>query len=73
MTLQEIKNKIWGEIPFINKRPYSNNIVGCYLRQIEKHYGQEEVVKLIKNSPLKNLGWGYIAKPDYKYEDHKYY
>ena len=57
--LQYLKNKIWGELCFIGVRPYSHNLVGLYLEQIEKHYGHEEVVKLIKYSPLKDLGWSY--------------
>lgn len=54
--------KILNEIPFINKKPYSHNIISLNLMILERDYGEEEVINLIKTTKLKNLGWGHILK-----------
>ena len=58
MTKEEIINTIKKEIPFIDVKPYSHNIINLNLMILEKKYGQEEVNKLIKKTKLKDLGWG---------------
>ena len=62
MTKEDIINKIKKEIPFIDVKTYSHNIISMNLMILEKNYGQEEVNKLIKNTKLKDLGWGWILK-----------
>ena len=59
---QKIINTIKAEIPYIDVKPYSHNIIQLELDILEKHYGIEEVLKLIETTELKNLGWGYILK-----------
>lgn len=59
---QKIIEKILEEIPFVNIKPYSHNIIGLELRILEENYGKEEVIKLVENTQLKNLGWGYILE-----------
>jgi len=56
----EIINKILAEIPYVDNKPYSHNIISLELNILAEKYGQEEANKLIKNTQLKNLGWGYI-------------
>lgn len=59
-TKQDIINKIKAEIPFVDVKPYSHNIINLELDILGERYGQEEVVELVKHTDLKILGWGYI-------------
>ena len=58
----EIINKIKEEIPWVDIKPYSHNIIGLELRILGENYGQEEVISLIKSTRLKDLGWGYLLE-----------
>ena len=62
MNKEDIINTIKKEIPFVNVKPYSHNIISINLFILEKEYGQEEVNKLIEKTKLKDLGWGWILK-----------
>jgi len=57
---KEIINKILEEIRYVDIKPFSHNIINLELRILADKYGQEEANKLIENTNLKNLGWGYI-------------
>jgi hypothetical protein len=71
---QEIINIILKEIPYVDIKPYSHNIINLELNILAEKYGQEEANKLIKNTQLKNLGWGYILDMDAKQlEMNKYF
>ena len=62
-TLELIKEKnniihnIYKEIPFVDIKPYSHNIISLNLRILADKFGDEEAIKLIENSKLKDLGW----------------
>ena len=53
---------ILREIPFVDIKPYSHNIINLELSVLADNYGIEEVKKLIENTNLKNLGWGYLLE-----------
>tara|TARA_R110002096_G_scaffold369153_1_gene562444 strand:+ start:733 stop:936 length:204 start_codon:yes stop_codon:yes gene_type:complete len=57
---EELIIAIKNEIPFVDIKPYSHNIIGLKLELLEKEFGEKEVIELIKNTNLKYLGWGYI-------------
>ena len=59
---KEIINKIKEEIPYVDIKPYSHNIISLELRILGENYGQEEVISLIKSTRLKELGWGYLLE-----------
>ena len=59
---EEIIKKIKEEIPYVDIKPYSHNIINLQLGMLAEEYGQEEVISLIKSTRLKDLGWGYILE-----------
>ena len=59
---KEIINKIKEEIPYVDIKPYSHNIINLCLRQLAEEYGKEEAFSLIKSTRLKDLGWGYLLE-----------
>tara|TARA_R110000803_G_scaffold146566_1_gene212303 strand:- start:194 stop:415 length:222 start_codon:yes stop_codon:yes gene_type:complete len=61
-TKQEIIKKIKEEIPYIDIKPYSHNIIGLELSILEQVAGKEAVIELVKTTRLKNLGWHYILE-----------
>ena len=58
MMKAEIIDKIKKEIPFIDVKPYSHNIINLLLSKLAEEYGEEEADKLIKSTKLKDMGWG---------------
>jgi hypothetical protein len=61
-TKEEIINKIKKEIPYVDVKPFSHNIIGLELNVLAEKYGQEEVEKIVRETNLKNIGWGYILE-----------
>ena len=61
-TKQEIIKKIKEEIPYIDIKPFSHNIIGLELSILEQVAGKEAVIELVKTTRLKNLGWGYLLE-----------
>ena len=59
---QELIKKIKDEIPFVDIKPYSHNIINLTLNLLCTEYGQEEVNNLIRETDLKDLGWGWVIK-----------
>ena len=62
---QELITKIMMEIPYVDVKPYSHNIIGCRLRQLELDFGQETAYEVVRTTNLKNLGW-MMSKDDNK-------
>ena len=56
-TKEEIIATIKKEIPFVDVKPFSHNIINLELRLLSEKYGIEEANKLIENTKLKYLGW----------------
>ena len=61
-TKEEIIATIKKEIPFVDIKPYSHNIINLELNILEEVAGEEAVLELIKTTELKNLGWGWIVR-----------
>jgi len=61
-TKEEIIKNIKKEIPYVDIKPYSHNIIGLELEILARDYGEEEVHNIVKNTKLKDLGWGYILE-----------
>ena len=62
ITKQDIINTILGQIPSVDKKPYSHNIINFNLNVLGERYGEEEVVEIVKHTDLRKLGWGYIIQ-----------
>ncbi len=56
-TKEDIIKKITDEIPWVDIKPFSHNIISLQLTLLSEHYGQEEANKLIRNTKLIELGW----------------
>jgi hypothetical protein len=56
-TLKTLRAKIRKEVPYVDVKPYSHNIISLVLRQISLSYGDDEANKAIRDFGLKSLGW----------------
>ena len=56
-TVKEWRADIKKEVPYINIKPFSHNIVGICLGAIAKEYGKEQADKAIDDFQLEQLGW----------------
>jgi hypothetical protein len=59
---EDIINTIKKEIPYVDIKPYSHNIICLELNVLAEKFGQEEVEKIVRETNLKNIGWGYILE-----------
>ncbi len=57
MTYKEAKNKIMAERKFVDKKPYSHNIISSLLSQVAGELGYSEANRLIRECNLISLGW----------------
>jgi len=55
--LKEWRKSIKKEIPYIDIKPYSHNIVSISLQAIAKEYGKQEADKAINDFNLEQFGW----------------
>ena len=55
--LSELRVKILTQIPYIDIKPYSHNIISMTLQIIEDKYGVEKAIEVIKNCRLDKHGW----------------
>ena len=58
---QKALNILDKEIPYIDIKPYSHNIVALALKMLTDEIGRDETKKIIKDKyqVLKVLGWGH--------------
>ena len=56
-TLQEWRQEIKREVPFVGVKPYSHNIINISLQAIAERFGREEANKAIRDFHLEKLGW----------------
>ncbi len=57
---QQIIDKIMGEIPYIDIKPFSHNIIAIQLNILASEFGQDEANEVIRTTELKDLGWGWV-------------
>ena len=57
MSIEALRWKIAKEVPYVDIKPYSHNIIGLVLGMIEKAHGRSEVIKAMKDFDLEDLGW----------------
>ena len=56
-TLIELREDIRKERRYVDRKPYSHNIISSCLRIIAEKYGKDEANKAIRELGLKKLGW----------------
>ena len=59
---EHIITKIKNQIPWVDIKEYSHNIITLWLGALETEYGLDEVKKLIRETRLKYLGWGWVLE-----------
>lgn len=56
-TLKELRDSIRAERRYVNRRPYSHNIIAIDLSMIEEKFGVAEANRAIDDFRLHLLGW----------------
>jgi len=56
-SLRALRTRIQEQVPFVDVKPYSHNIIGLLLSQIAKKYGDTEANQAIEDFQLEGLGW----------------
>jgi len=56
----KLEKSIREEVPYIDIKPYSHNIIGMKLEQIGNEFGLEAVKEIIIKYHLEDKGWGYV-------------
>ncbi len=59
-TLEQLQYEIINEIPYVNIKPYSHNIIGLKLKIMGDTFGKQEVYDIVNNTELKSIGWGHM-------------
>jgi hypothetical protein len=56
-SLDEMREKIECEVPYVDKKPYSHNIISLVLSTIENKFGRAAAIKAMKDFKLNKKGW----------------
>lgn len=56
-TLKGWRKDIRKELPYVDIKPYSHNIISIGLRAVAKKFGEKEANKIIEELKLERLGW----------------
>jgi hypothetical protein len=56
-SLEELRANIQKEVPYVDIKPFSHNIIGLVLSQIADEFGKVEANKAIEDFGLESLGW----------------
>jgi hypothetical protein len=55
--INEIKAQILKEIPFVDIKPFSHNIISLELRLMSEEFGVQHANKIIVDYGLDKMGW----------------
>ena len=55
--LEDLKKNIKKEIPFVDVKPFSHNIISMTLSMIEETYGEDVAIQTMSELRLDKLGW----------------
>ena len=56
-SLEDLKKNIKKEIPFVDVKPFSHNIINITLSKIEETYGEDVAIQTMSELRLDKLGW----------------
>jgi len=56
-SLKELRNDIKKEVPYVDIKPYSHNIISLCLQMISNKYDKNEANKAIRDFDLTELDW----------------
>jgi len=57
-TLLQWKNLILNELPYVDVKEYSHNIITLSLRSVASGWGEKTANKIVREFGLDKLGWG---------------
>ncbi len=57
LTLDEWREQVKTNAPYVGIKSHSHNIIGICLTAIAKHFGKDEANKAIDDFNLERLGW----------------
>ena len=57
LVLKELRKRISAEVRSVGVKPYSHNIIGLILSQINDAFGREAANQAIVDFDLEKLGW----------------
>ena len=60
--LEDLKKNIKKEIPFVDVKPFSHNIISMTLSMIEENYGEAAAVQTMSELRLDKLGWDIVTE-----------
>lgn len=66
MTLDEWREEIRKNAPWVNKKSHSHNLITICLQAISKQFGSDEANKAIDDFKLEKLGWTKEPQQDSK-------
>ena len=56
-SLDELRDRIRWEAPYVGRKPYSHNIVRIVLAEIAKKFGRPEANKAVRDFKLESKGF----------------
>ena len=56
-SLSDLQKEIGREVKYLDKKPYSHNIISLDLRIIDKDYGKHAAIETMKKFKLNKHGW----------------
>jgi len=59
-SLNDWREMIDEEVPYVDVKPYSHNLISLALGAIAKEHGQDEANKAIEDFGLGSLGWSKV-------------
>lgn len=60
-SLNDWRKAIDNEVPYVDVKPYSHNIISIALSAIAKEHGQDVANEAIQDFGLEALGWNKVA------------
>ena len=63
-TLSEWRKIIYREVPWVDIKPYSHNIISIALSAIAENFGYDEANKAIDDFELEAFGWNKVVKEE---------
>ena len=63
-AIEELRQAIINELMYVDIRPYSHNLVGLYMDELERNYGIKEVKRIVNDhaSLWESKGWGHLVR-----------
>ncbi len=63
-TLEELRQEIQKEVPYVGRKPFSHNIIGLLLGAIHEKYGTQEANKAVLDFRLDKKGWKVLTEQE---------